>query len=109
MLPVVRLRNLGGNLLYIPSSYVGRQPWIAAYLGADWQVQPSLVYYDHSHDGLNHQGNKGVHSEHQSIAFHTQINCDLKAIIKCWISILTITYLYKTETEEKAMLMALLF
>lgn len=64
-----------------------------AYLNTDCQVEPAGIYHNHSHDGLNRQGDKGVDSEHQGIAFHAQINCNLESIIKYSINILTITYI----------------
>lgn len=57
---------------------------VAAYLNADGQVKPSLIYDDDGYEGLNHQGNEGVDAKHQGISFHAQINCDLKPIVKHW-------------------------
>lgn len=66
----------------------------AAYLNADRQVESFLIYYDHCHNGLDHQGHEGVHSKHQGITLHTQINCNLKSIIKRWI-----TFFWKQSTR----------
>lgn len=60
---------------------------VAAYLNVDFQVEPSLIHYNHSHNGLNHQGDEGVDPKHQGIAFHTEINCNLKPIVECQINI----------------------
>lgn len=80
-MPVARLKTtLEITLLfYIPANY---KQSVVAYLNADGQVKPSLIYEDDGYEGLNHQGNEGVDAKHQGIAFHAQINCDLKSIVK---------------------------
>lgn len=54
-----------------------------AYLSGDLQVEPSFICHNHSHDGLNHQSNKGVHAKHQGITLYAQVNGNLKPAIKC--------------------------
>lgn len=49
------------------------------YLDADRKPQSLLVNHSYSHDSLDHRGNEGVDSEHQGIAFHTEINSNLKS------------------------------
>lgn len=49
------------------------------YLDADRKSQSLVVNHSYSHDSLDHQGNEGVDSEHQGIAFHTEINSNLKS------------------------------
>ena len=51
------------------------------YLYADRKPQSLVVNHSYSHDSLDHQGNEGVDSKYQGIAFHAEVNSNLKSNI----------------------------
>lgn len=49
------------------------------HLSVDVQAEASRVHHHQSEEGLQQQSHEGVHAEHQGVALHVEIGCDLIA------------------------------